>query len=41
MGKKCPRLLNGDGDEKALPSGEQTCCYPWAQQIIKTEQFKL
>ena len=28
MGKKYPRLLNGDGDEKALPDGEQTRCHP-------------
>ena len=28
MGKNTPRLLNGDGDEKALPGGEQTRCHP-------------
>jgi hypothetical protein len=29
MGKKSPRLLNGNRDEKALPNGEQTRCYPY------------
>jgi hypothetical protein len=24
MGKKSPRLLNGDGDEMSLPGGKQT-----------------
>jgi hypothetical protein len=24
MGKKSPQLLNGEGDEKALPGGEHT-----------------
>jgi hypothetical protein len=31
MGKKSPRLLNGDGDEMALPGGEQTRCHPYLQ----------
>jgi hypothetical protein len=29
MGKKSPRLLNEDGDEMALPGGEQTRCHPY------------
>jgi hypothetical protein len=29
MGKKSPWLLNGDGDEMALPGGEQTRCHPY------------
>jgi hypothetical protein len=28
MGKKLPRLLNRDEDEKALSGGEQTRCHP-------------
>jgi hypothetical protein len=30
MGKKSPQLLNGDGDEMALPGGEQTRCHPYS-----------
>jgi hypothetical protein len=29
-GEKSPRLLNRDGDEKALPSGEQARCRHYA-----------
>jgi hypothetical protein len=27
MGEKSPQLLNGDGDEKTFPGGEQTRCH--------------
>jgi hypothetical protein len=35
MGKKSPRLLNGDGDEMALPGGEQTRCHPFQEVSSK------
>lgn len=28
MGKKSPQLLNGDGDEKALPAGSRPVAIP-------------
>ena len=33
MRKKYPQLLNGNGDEKALPGGEQTRWHPYSMGI--------
>jgi hypothetical protein len=41
MGKKCPRLLNGDGDEKALAQWRADLLLSMGTTNNKTEQFKL